>query len=178
MTEINLTVNGDEIHRTVDDRVHLADFLRDELRLTGTHLGCEHGACGACNVLVDGKPIRSCLMLAAQADGTTVVTVEGLDEGNPDLAQTIREAFQTNHGLQCGFCTPGMLITTLDLIKRKGGPELDEQTVRNELSGNLCRCTGYVNIVAAVLDANRKHERSEPATALGRRAKRRRSVGD
>ena len=116
-------------------------------------------------------------MLAAQADGTTVVTVEGLDKGNPDLAQTIREAFQTNHGLQCGFCTPGMLITTLDLIKRKGGPELDEQTVRNELSGNICRCTGYVNIVAAVLDANRKHERSRPATALGRRAERRRSLG-
>jgi aerobic carbon-monoxide dehydrogenase small subunit len=161
MTEIHLTVNGSEIHRTVTDRVHLADFLRDELRLTGTHLGCEHGACGACNVLVDGKPIRSCLMLAAQADGSTVVTVEGLDQPNPVLAQTIRDAYHTNHGLQCGFCTPGMLITTLDLITRKGGLELDEQTVRDELSGNICRCTGYVNIVAAVLEANREHERAK-----------------
>ena len=133
--------------------MHLADFLRRELRLTGTHLGCEHGVCGACTVLVDGEAVRSCLMLAVQADGREVVTTEGL--AAPDGALSVlQQAFWEKHGLQCGFCTPGML-TTLTAFLREN-PDPTEEAVRDALSGNLCRCTGYANIVDAALEAAKR----------------------
>ena len=142
-------VNGKSYARVVDARLTLADFLRHELNLTGTHLGCEHGVCGACTVLVDGRSTRSCLMFAVQANGCEVTTVEGLA---PDGKLTVlQQAFIDNHGLQCGYCTPGMLITLTELLREK--PEPSEQEVREALSGNLCRCTGYAGIVAAALDA-------------------------
>jgi carbon-monoxide dehydrogenase small subunit len=134
----------------VETRRHLADFLRQELRLTGTHLGCEHGVCGACTVLVDGDAVRSCLMLAVQADGREVVTTEGLAAPDGTLSP-LQQAFWEKHGLQCGFCTPGML-TTLSAFLREN-PDPSEAQVRDAISGNLCRCTGYANIVAAALAA-------------------------
>jgi carbon-monoxide dehydrogenase small subunit len=149
MTRTQLTVNGSPVDRDIDPRISLADFLRDELGLTGTHLGCEHGVCGACTVLVDGHSARSCLVLAAQATGCEVTTVEGL--AGDERADRLRERFAARHGLQCGFCTPGFLITALELLRDHPG-ELSEATVREELGGNLCRCTGYRGIVAAVLD--------------------------
>lgn len=149
---ITVTVNGTEFRRAVPARLTLADFLRDELRLTGTHLGCEHGSCGACSVLVDGRSVRACLMLAVQADGRAVTTVEGLDEA-PETA-TLRDCFAQRHGLQCGFCTPGFLVTSVELLRDTDTEKpLTEQTVREVLSGNICRCTGYQGIVEAVLDA-------------------------
>jgi carbon-monoxide dehydrogenase small subunit len=147
MTELRLRVNGHTIEARVEARRQLADFLREDLGLRGTHLGCEHGVCGACTVLYNGEPVRSCLMLAVQADGATIVTVEGLGTG--DRLHPIQEAFRDHHALQCGFCTPGFLITTLYLLEQ--GLSLDEEGVRQSLSGNLCRCTGYQNIVDAVL---------------------------
>ena len=147
---IRLTVNGQRVTREVETRTHLADFLRHELRLTGTHLGCEHGVCGACTVLVDGDAVRSCLMLAVQADGREVVTTEGLAAPDGTLS-ALQQAFWEKHGLQCGFCTPGML-TTLTAFLREN-PDPTEGEVRDAISGNLCRCTGYANIVAAALDA-------------------------
>ena len=144
-----VTVNGKSYARVVEARLTLADFLRHELNLTGTHLGCEHGVCGACTVLVDGHSMRSCLMFAVQANGTEVTTVEGL---TPDgKLSVLQQAFVDNHGLQCGFCTPGMLITLTELLREK--PDPSEQDVREALTGNLCRCTGYAGIVAAALDA-------------------------
>jgi aerobic carbon-monoxide dehydrogenase small subunit len=144
-----VTVNGKSYARVVDARLTLADFLRHELNLTGTHLGCEHGVCGACTVLVDGHSARSCLMFAAQADNCEVMTVEGLA---PDgELSVLQQAFIDNHGLQCGFCTPGMLITLTELLREN--PEPSEQEVREALTGNLCRCTGYAGIVRAALDA-------------------------
>jgi carbon-monoxide dehydrogenase small subunit len=144
-----VTVNGKSYARVVDPRLTLADFLRHELNLTGTHLGCEHGVCGACTVLVDGHSARSCLMFAVQANNCEVTTVEGLaPEGKLSVLQ---QAFIDNHGLQCGFCTPGMLITLTELLREK--PEPSEQDVREALTGNLCRCTGYAGIVRAALDA-------------------------
>jgi carbon-monoxide dehydrogenase small subunit len=135
--------------RIVESRLTLGDFLRHELGLTGTHLGCEHGVCGACTVLVDGEPARACLLLAVACDGRRVQTIEGF-AGDPVMA-ALRDAFHRCHGLQCGFCTPAMLITACDLIRRgKAGSEAE---IRQGLAGNLCRCTGYTNIVAAVLDA-------------------------
>jgi aerobic carbon-monoxide dehydrogenase small subunit len=144
-----LIVNGKSHARVVEARLTLADFLRHELNLTGTHLGCEHGVCGACTVLVDGRTTRSCLMFAVQASGCDVTTVEGLaPEGKLSVLQ---QAFIDNHGLQCGFCTPGMLMTLTELLREKPVPT--EQDVREALTGNLCRCTGYAGIVAAALDA-------------------------
>src|SRR5271155_4059016 len=142
-------VNGRSHERVLDARLTLADFLRSELGLTGTHLGCEHGVCGACTVLVDGRSARSCLMFAVQANGREITTVEGLtpDDGLSPLQQ----AFVDNHGLQCGFCTPGMLITLTELLRDNAEPS--EQEVREALNGNLCRCTGYAGIVKAALDA-------------------------
>ena len=143
---ISLTVNGRRIQSTVEPRTHLADFIRDTLRLTGTHLGCEHGVCGACTVLVDGAPIRSCITFAIACEGAHVRTIEAFD--HDPLMQTLREAFTRRHALQCGYCTPGMLLTAHDIVRRL--PGADEARVREELSGNLCRCTGYVGIVEAV----------------------------
>ena len=144
-----VTVNGKLHARVVDARVTLADFLRHNLGLTGTHLGCEHGVCGACTVLVDGRSVRACLMFAVQANDCAVTTVEGL---TPDGGLSVlQQAFIDNHGLQCGFCTPGILVTLTELLRANADPS--EQEVREALTGNLCRCTGYAGIVAAALDA-------------------------
>ncbi|EKT77315.1 2Fe-2S-binding domain-containing protein [Rhodococcus opacus M213] len=149
---IVVTVNGRRFERTVPARLMLADFLRDELGLTGTHLGCEHGVCGACSVLIDGRSARACLSLAVQADGHQVTTVEGLDEF--EEAGRLRRCFSEQRGLQCGFCTPGLLVTSVELLR---DPDLEkpltEGVVREAISGNICRCTGYQGIVDAVLDA-------------------------
>src|ERR1700741_1067557 len=152
------TVHGKSHPRLVDARLTLADFLRHELGLTGTHLGCEHGVCGACTVLVDGRTARSCLMFAVQANSCEVTTVEGL---SPDgELSVLQQAFVDNHGLQCGFCTPGMLITLTELLRENPAPS--EEDVRDALTGNLCRCTGYAGIVKAALDAaQRLRERGE-----------------
>jgi carbon-monoxide dehydrogenase small subunit len=144
---ITPTVNGTPYEKQVEPRLLLSDFLRHTLDLTGTHVGCEHGVCGACTVIVDGEAVRSCLMLAVQADGGEVTTVEGL--GQPDALHPIQEAFWEAHGLQCGFCTPGFLMTLVPYLKENPHPTEDE--VRYALSGNLCRCTGYQNIVKAAL---------------------------
>ncbi len=144
-----ITVNGKSHARVVELRLTLADFLRHDLGLTGTHLGCEHGVCGACTVLVDGRSARSCLMFAVQANGCDITTVEGLA---PDgQLSALQQAFMDHHGLQCGFCTPGMLITLTELLRENTEPT--EQEVREALTGNLCRCTGYAGIVKAALDA-------------------------
>jgi aerobic-type carbon monoxide dehydrogenase small subunit (CoxS/CutS family) len=150
MTEHSLTftLNGERREARVDPRIHLGDFLRHSLGLTGTHLGCEHGVCGACTVIVNGAPVRSCLMLAVQIDGTVVETVESL--GKPGALSPLQQAFATNHGLQCGFCTPGMLMTLEAYLRTTPAPT--EQDVRIAISGNICRCTGYEGIVQAALD--------------------------
>ena len=148
--EISVTINGDAHTREVETRLNLADFLRHELEMTGTHVGCEHGACGACTVLVDGEAVRSCLMLAVQANGQEVTTVEGLAADDGAL-HPVQEAFWKNHGLQCGFCTPGMVISVTAFLK--DNPDPTEKDVRAALSGNICRCTGYQGIVAAALEA-------------------------
>ena len=143
---VSLRVNGREHTVEVESRMTLADCLREKLALTGTHLGCEHGVCGACTVLVDGQTARSCLMLAVQADGAEITTVEGLAVDGE--LHPIQEAFSAKHGLQCGFCTPGFLMSVHELLAEN--PDPDEAEIRRRLSGNLCRCTGYENIVAAV----------------------------
>jgi aerobic carbon-monoxide dehydrogenase small subunit len=148
MNTIAVELNGRPVQREVSARMHLGDFIREEGRLTGTHLGCEHGVCGACTVLVDDKPVRSCIAFAVACDGRKVTTVEGYD-ADPVMA-LLRPAFSRHHALQCGFCTPGMLATARDIVLRF--PEADEAKVRLELSGNLCRCTGYMGIVAAIRD--------------------------
>jgi len=150
MTEhsVTFTLNGERREAKVDPRIHLGDFLRHSLGLTGTHLGCEHGVCGACTVIVNGAPVRSCLMLAVQIDGTVVETVESL--GKPGALSPLQQAFATNHGLQCGFCTPGMLMTLEAYLRTTPAPT--EQDVRIAISGNICRCTGYDGIVQAALD--------------------------
>jgi carbon-monoxide dehydrogenase small subunit len=152
---IRVTVNGTLYERTVEPRLLLSDFIRGELGLTGTHVGCEHGVCGACTVLLDGKAVRSCLLLAVQADGHEVTTVEAL--GTPDQLHPIQEAFRETHGLQCGFCTPGILMTVLPFLEENPAP--NESEVREALAGNLCRCTGYQHIVDAVLLAAEKQSR-------------------
>ena len=143
---IRITVNGVEYEKSVEPRLLLSDFLRNDLGLTGTHVGCEHGVCGACTVLVNGDSARSCLFLAVQLDGAQVETVEGL--GTVHALHPIQKAFHDCHALQCGFCTPGMLMTTIDLLKKS--PLANDGQIREGLSGNLCRCTGYENIVRAV----------------------------
>lgn len=151
MTNVSMVVNGRSVSGSVEDRTLLVQFLRENLGLTGTHVGCDTSQCGTCVVDVDGQAVKSCSMLAVQASGSTVVTIEGLAEGS-DL-HPVQAAFKEHHGLQCGFCTPGMIMTATDMIRRH--PEgLDEQTVRHELEGNICRCTGYHNIVKAILAAS------------------------
>ena len=143
---IRLTVNGAEVSKEVEPRQHLTDFLRNELGLTGSHIGCEHGVCGACSVRVDGRVVRGCLMLATQADGAAVETIEGIVESSE--AADLAEAFIGRNALQCGFCTPGMILTAAELLAE--GKPLDRAGIRQELSGNICRCTGYQAIVDAV----------------------------
>ncbi|MBN8960872.1 MAG: (2Fe-2S)-binding protein [Rhizobiales bacterium] len=152
MTEpviVRVNVNGVEYARRVEPRLLLSDFLRNDLGLTGTHVGCEHGVCGACTVLVNGDSVRSCLLLAIQLDGAKVETVEGL--GTAQALHSVQKAFHEHHALQCGFCTPGMLMTTIDLLRKS--PLANDEDIREGLSGNLCRCTGYQNIVRAVRQA-------------------------
>jgi aerobic carbon-monoxide dehydrogenase small subunit len=144
--DIVVTVNGRQYEARVEPRLLLSDFLRDTLGLTGTHVGCEHGVCGACTILLNGDSVRACLTLAVRVDGMEIVTVEGL--GSRDQLNALQTEFREKHGLQCGFCTPGMLITGMDLLKKY--PLASDEEIREGLSGNLCRCTGYQNIVAAI----------------------------
>lgn len=164
--DISLEVNGSPVNGSVEPRLLLADFLRDDLGLTGTHLGCEHGVCGACTVQFDGDPVRSCLMFAVQASGHSVDTVEGLAPSSQEM-HPLQQAFHEFHALQCGFCTPGILMTMEALLRSNPHPTPD--AVRTALSGNLCRCTGYQNIVTAVLEAAQRGGREvtapEPASA-------------
>lgn len=150
---ITVTINGKTIQKQVEPRMLLADFIRHEAELTGTHVGCEHGVCGACTVLFDGKPVRSCIMLAVQANGHELTTVEGLAESE-DKLHPIQNAFWEAHGLQCGFCTPGILMTLVPFLEENKNP--NEAEVREAISGNLCRCTGYQHIVDATLLAAKK----------------------
>jgi carbon-monoxide dehydrogenase small subunit len=151
--EMTLTINGTAYARAVEPRVSLLDFLRDDLGLSGTHVGCEHGVCGACSILFDSVPIRACLMLAVQADGHDITTVEGLcdEDGAPGVLQ---EAFQDAHGMQCGYCTPGMLISAQALLAQNDDPSMEE--IKEAIGGNLCRCTGYVQIIESIQLAARR----------------------
>ena len=151
MVEVAVTVNGEPVRETVEARKTLVDFLREDLGLTGSHVGCEHGVCGACTVRVDGAIVRGCLMLAAQCDGANVETIEGVSDAG-EIAD-LQEAFHKRNALQCGFCTPGMLLTAQELLRRGGVPT--RETIRHYLSGNYCRCTGYHAIVDAVEEASR-----------------------
>ncbi|MEO8503915.1 MAG: (2Fe-2S)-binding protein [Acidobacteriota bacterium] len=161
--QVRVQVNGQEHLRSVEARMLLSDFLRHELGLTGTHVGCEHGVCGACTVLIEGEPMRSCLMFAVQVDGASVSTVEGLASDPKDL-HPLQQAFWESHALQCGFCTPGFLMTLVPFLETHPDPTEDE--IRHAISGNLCRCTGYQHIVDAVLLAASRRARS-PATDAG-----------
>ncbi|HVT25367.1 MAG TPA: (2Fe-2S)-binding protein [Rhizomicrobium sp.] len=152
MTAVSMTVNGNTVSADVEDRTLLVYFLRENLRLTGTHIGCDTSQCGACVVHVNGKAVKSCSMFAVQADGAQVTTIEGLAKDGK--LHPVQEAFRENHGLQCGFCTPGMIMTAVDMIRRK--PVLDRETIRAELEGNICRCTGYQNIVTSIEDAAKR----------------------
>ena len=147
MPKVSMTVNGKPVSADVDSRTLLVQFLRETLRLTGTHVGCDTSQCGCCVVHVNGEAIKSCTALALSLDGAQVVTIEGLASG--DKLHPMQEAFRENHGLQCGFCTPGMIMSAIDIVNRKGH-DLDEHTIREELEGNICRCTGYHNIVKSV----------------------------
>ena len=150
---LSVTVNGTPYEEVVEVRLTLADFLRQQLALTGTHLGCEHGVCGACTVLVDGLSARSCLMLAVQVNGREITTIEGLAKSDEEL-HPLQQAFADNHGLQCGFCTPGMLTTMVEFLRDNPAPS--ERQVQEALAGNLCRCTGYQGVIKAVLDAAKR----------------------
>lgn len=150
MTKVTLTVNGRKVSGECEDRTLLVNFIRENLGLTGTHVGCDTTQCGACVVHMDGRSVKSCTILAVQASGSDITTIEGISSG--DTLHPVQAAFKENHGLQCGFCTPGMVMTAVDMIRRHGG-QLDEQTVRQELEGNICRCTGYHNIVKSILSA-------------------------
>ena len=143
-----MVINGKEVSAELDERTLLAAFLRENLNLTGTHIGCDTSQCGACVVHLDGKAVKSCSMLAVQAAGHEITTIEGLAKG--DKLHPVQAAFKENHGLQCGFCTPGMIMSAIDMINRHGAANLDEEIIREELSGNLCRCTGYQNIVRSI----------------------------
>ena len=149
MPKVNINVNGQDLSAEVEERQLLVHFLRDDMDLTGTHVGCDTSQCGACVVHLEGKAVKSCTMLAVQANGKNITTIEGIADG--DDLHPVQEAFRDHHGLQCGFCTPGMIMAAIDIINRK--PNLDEKTVREELEGNLCRCTGYQNIVKSILAA-------------------------
>ena len=155
--QVNFRLNGEPVEVDVEPRLHLADCLREVLRLTGTHLGCEHGACGACTVIVDGEAVRACLLLAVQAEGGDILTVEGLS--TDDALTPLQAAFRKHHALQCGFCTPGMLMTAHALLTAE--PDADAERIRSVLSGNLCRCTGYIPIVEAVLEARTHYRKSD-----------------
>jgi aerobic-type carbon monoxide dehydrogenase small subunit (CoxS/CutS family) len=158
-TPVSITINGVKKTLRLSSRMTLADALRDVLRLTGTHVGCEHGVCGSCTVIVDGLAVRSCLMLAVQADGSDITTVEGLaDRGELSALQA---SFRRHHAVQCGFCTPGILTTMHAFLKDE--PDADEERIRDVLSGNICRCTGYTQIVEAVLEARASYARNGPA---------------
>jgi len=161
---VRLAVNGEDVERTVEARRSLADFLREDLGLTGTHVGCEHGACGACTVLVDGRSARSCLLFAAQLEGARVTTIEGLTP--PDGPSALQRAFRACHALQCGFCTPGMIVAATELLAADPAPTREE--IREALAGNLCMCTGYTTIVSAVeLAAAERSPAPGPAAAEG-----------
>jgi len=147
MATVSLTVNGKAVTANIDPRTLLVQFLRENLRLTGTHVGCDTSQCGACLVHLDGKAVKSCTTLAVSVDGASVTTIEGLANG--DKLHPMQEAFREHHGLQCGFCTPGMIMSAVDMVNRRGH-ELDEKTIREDLDGNICRCTGYHNIVKAI----------------------------
>ena len=159
MTVVSMTVNGKPVSVETEDRTLLVYFLREQLRLTGTHIGCDTSQCGACVVHVDGKAVKSCSVFAVQAEGAQVTTIEGLAQDGK--LHPVQEAFRDNHGLQCGFCTPGMIMTAVDMIRRKG--VMDRDTIRHELEGNICRCTGYVNIVSAIEDAAKRMNAGEKA---------------
>jgi|TARA_B100001013_G_scaffold341195_1_gene265379 carbon-monoxide dehydrogenase small subunit len=152
MPNINININGKDYSAITEERQLLVNFIRDEVDLTGTHVGCDTSQCGSCVIHLNGKAIKSCTMLAVQADGAEILTIEGVAEG--DNLHPMQEAFREHHGLQCGFCTPGMIMSAIDIINRIPNP--DEQTVREELEGNLCRCTGYQNIVKAILSVANK----------------------
>ena len=162
MAAVSLTVNGKSVTAEVDPRTLLVQLLREHLRLTGTHVGCDTSQCGACVVLVNGKAVKSCTVLALQLDGADVLSIEGLAPSDGPL-HPMQEAFRENHGLQCVYCTPGMILTAVDLVRRKGH-ELDDRTIREELEGNLCRCTGYHNIVKAIAAGARAMQGSGAAT--------------
>jgi carbon-monoxide dehydrogenase small subunit len=147
MANVTMTVNGKSVTAEVDPRTLLVQFVREHLRLTGTHVGCDTSQCGACVLHIDGKAVKACTILAVQCDGSDVMTIEGLANGSE--LHPMQAAFREHHGLQCGYCTPGMIMTAVDLVNRKGSA-LDEATIRHELEGNICRCTGYHNIVRAV----------------------------
>ena len=158
MAAVSLTVNGKKETADVEDRTLLVYFLRENLRLTGTHIGCDTSQCGACVVLLNGRAVKSCTMFAAQANGAEILTIEGLAKDGQ--LHPVQEAFREHHGLQCGFCTPGMILTAVDMIRRK--PQLDRKTIRAELEGNLCRCTGYHNIVSAIEAAAKQIAEARP----------------
>ena len=161
LATVQLKVNGKAFEARVEPRTTLADCLRHDLKLTGTHIGCEHGVCGACTVIVDGAPVRSCLMFAVQADGVDITTVEGLAHG--DALSPLQAAFRRHHALQCGFCTPGILTTMHVLLSEE--PDANADRIREVLSGNICRCTGYIQIIEAVLDARAAYkQKTEPAS--------------
>jgi aerobic carbon-monoxide dehydrogenase small subunit len=163
MKRIALQVNGDAVSAEVEPRLSLADFLRDHRLLTGTHLGCEHGVCGACTLLIDGQPARSCIAFAVACDGARIETIEGLEDD--PVVERLRAAFKREHGLQCGYCTPGMIVTARDIVLRL--PDADNERIRLELSGNLCRCTGYQGIVRAIRRVlDERGAASPPATEL------------
>ncbi len=150
MSKVSLTVNGKAVTAEVEDRTLLVHLLRDHLNLTGTHVGCDTSQCGACVIHIDGRAVKSCTTLVGQVDGATITTIEGISRG--DELHPMQAAFRDNHGLQCGYCTPGMIMSAIDIVNRHGS-DLDEHTLRQELEGNICRCTGYHNIVKSVLDA-------------------------
>jgi carbon-monoxide dehydrogenase small subunit len=162
MATVSMTVNGKPVTATIDSRTLLSELVRETLRLTGTHVGCDTSQCGACVVHVNGRAVKSCTVFALSLPGADVVTIEGLAHG--DRLHPMQEAFRENHGLQCGFCTPGMIMTAIDLVARKG-TDLDEHTIRDELEGNLCRCTGYHNIVKSVAAGAQAMAGTQPAKA-------------